>query len=195
MNRNSLNIMVSALVGLMSASMARADYSNAVISLNPVAYWPLQESNAAPPLYLATNSGTLGTQANAYYNNALYKHGAGYNVMTLFPGPAAGITSDGNAGAQFNGGTNNDDNSGYLIIPDINHDLDQGGVPFTAEAWVKPGGGDPNDLTGKSYASTEWTSILSKGAGGWYYNVSGDANRHYGLLCFGLNWDKKAHEH
>lgn len=62
-----------------------------------------------------------------------------------------------------------------MEIPDVNHDLDHG-VPFTAEAWVMPGGGDPNDPAGTSFASTEWTAIIKKGGGGAYYTENGDVN-------------------
>ena len=155
MNKHSLKIMVSTLVVSLSAIMARADYSNEVESLNPAAYWPMQETKAPPAIYYATNSGTLGGQADGYYNNIYNRSGATYDPMSYFTGPVAGVTSDGAAASFFNGGTNDNNNAGYMLIPDINNDLDPG-IPFSAEVWVKPGGGDPNDVTGKSFASTEW---------------------------------------
>ena len=168
MSKHSFSTLLLALVAVIFAIQARADndYSNAVMSLSPVAYWPLNETTPPPAPYLATNSGTLGAQADGYYNNPYYLENGGYNLMTLFTGPVAGATSDGDAAAQFNGGANSDDNSGYVLIPDVNHVLDNGPVPFSAEAWVMPEGGDPNDPTGTSYASTEWTSIIKKGGGG-----------------------------
>ena len=178
MNKHSFNIIAATLVVAMFTIMARANstYSNEVMSLNPAAYWPLQLTNTTN-IHLATNSGTLGAQGDAHYDNAFYTvNSTNFNVVSLFPGPGPGVTSDGDAGAKFNGGTNNDDNSQYLIIPDVNNDLDQGGPAFTAEAWVYPEGGDPNDPTGTSFASTEWTSIMAKGGGGWGWTVAGDAN-------------------
>ncbi|HEV2436633.1 MAG TPA: LamG-like jellyroll fold domain-containing protein [Verrucomicrobiae bacterium] len=178
MNKRSFNLIVSALVVLVSTIIARGDnsYSNAVMSLSPVAYWPLNETAAPPPAYVAVNSGTLGAQADGYYGNDYYPNGTAFTLMTLFTGPTTGVTSDGDAAAQFNGGANNNDNSGYVIIPDANHVLDKGPVPFTAEAWVKPGGGDPNDPTGTSFASTEWAGIVKKGGGIAFYTENGDAN-------------------
>ena len=178
MKKNSLNIILSLLAIVIFTMRAHADYSysNAVVSLNPVAYWPLDETNAPPAAYLATNSGYLGAQADGYYNNAYYADGTGYDLKTLFTGPVAGVTSDGDAAAQFNGGANNDDNSGYVLIPDANHVLDNVPAAFTAEAWVMPEGGDPNDPTGNSYASTEWAGIIKKGGGGTYYTENGDAS-------------------
>ncbi len=175
MNKHSFNVMVSALVVLMSAFMARADYSNQVVSLKPAAYWPMQETKAPPAVYLATNSGTLGSQADGYYNNIYNRSGNTYDPMSYFTGPVAGVTSDGDSGAFFNGGTNNNSNAGYMLVPDINHGLDPG-IPFSAEVWVKPEGGDPNDPTGKSFASTEWTTLVGKGGGGYVIAEPGDAS-------------------
>ena len=178
MNKRNFSFLLSALVIASSSLGGRADdsYARAVLSLNPVAYWVLGETNLPPAAYIATNSGTLGARGNAFYNNVYYPNStnADYSLKTFFTGPVAGVTSDGDAAAQFNGGTNNNDESGYVLIPDVDHSLDTGIVPFTAEAWVKPEGGDPNDLSGASYASTEWAGIIKKGGGGYNYNDSGD---------------------
>jgi len=159
MNKRNFSFLLSALVIASSSLGGRADdsYARAVLSLNPVAYWVLGETNLPPAAYIATNSGTLGARGNAFYNNVYYPNStnADYSLKTFFTGPVAGVTSDGDAAAQFNGGTNNNDESGYVLIPDVDHSLDTGIVPFTAEAWVKPEGGDPNDLSGASYASSK----------------------------------------
>lgn len=184
MKRNPYKILLSWLVILSSAIVAHAQsysYSNAVAALNPVAYWPLDETNQGPPAYVATNSGTLGAQANGYYGNDYYASGSTYTLSTLFTGPVAGPTSDGSAAAQFNGGANNNDNSEYVIIPDDNQVLDKGPVPFSAECWVMPEGGDPNDVTGTSFASSEFTGLMKKGGGIAFYTENGDThNNTYG---------------
>jgi hypothetical protein len=173
--KHSLKTLLLALVAFLSTVLARADnsYSNAVEALSPVAYWPLNETTQPPAAYVAANIGTLGAKGNAYYGNAYYASGTGFNLMTLFGGPTNGVTSDGNSAAQFNGGANGNDNSEYMIIPQVDKNLTFG-VPFSAEAWVKPEGGDPNDLTGASYASTEWTGIVKKGGGVAFYTANGD---------------------
>lgn len=178
MNKNPYKILMSSLMILFTTIVARADfsYSNAVAALNPVAYWPLDETNQPPAAYIATNTGTLGAQANAYYGNDYYPNGSLYNLKTLFTGPVAGPTSDGSQAAQFNGGANGDDNSEYLIIPDDNHVLDKGPVPFSAEVWVMPEGGDPNDTTGTSFASSEFAGLIKKGGGISFYTENGDPN-------------------
>jgi len=175
MKKNLINLTLSALVILAPAMVAHADYSSAVTSLNAAAYWPLNETNPPPFIYTAKNSGTLGAQGNAFYNNVYIRSGAKYTVDSYFTGPVGGVTSDGDSAAFFNGGTNNNDNAGFMVIPDINHALEPQ-TPFTAEAWVKPGGGDPNDPTGTSFSSTVWTSILEKGGGGYSYTISGDTS-------------------
>lgn len=186
MTKDSLRLMLCALVLMMASIMARASnsYSNAVMALNPAGYWPLNETQAPPPLFVASNSGTLGTQGNAFYKNTYNLSGTTYSASSLFANntPPAGATSDGSTAAQFNGGTFNNDGTGYMEIPDINHSLDQGNGAFTAEAWVMPGGGDPNDLTGASFASTEWAAIIKKGGGGAFYTENGDTgnNNTYG---------------
>jgi hypothetical protein len=176
MNKHSISSLFPLLAIALSTTVARADYSSTVLSLNPAGYWPLNETNQPPTAYIAINSGSLGSQGNGYYNNAYYPDGTSFDLKTLFTGPVTGATSDGNAAAQFNGGANGNDNSGYVLIPDLNHCLDTGIIPFSAEAWVMPEGGDPNDPSGASYASTEWTSIIKKGGGGMFYTENGDVN-------------------
>ena len=175
MKKTLIGLVTGSLV-LMSTAAAWADYSAGVLSLNPVAYWPLNETNSPPQTFTAQNYGSLGRAANGYYNDIYIPTNATYTLETAFTGPVPGVTSDGALAGQFNGGTNGDDNSGYMVVPDVNNGLEKGGVPFTAEVWVKPEGGDPNDITGTSFASTEWTSIVEKGGGGYSYAISGDTH-------------------
>ncbi len=100
--KNSLNLALAALAALMSTTVARADYSysNAVISLAPVAYWPLNETNQPPaPGNLASNLGTAGFAYDGYY---------GFGIGTGITGALVG---DPDAAASFNG------SSGYMDIP------------------------------------------------------------------------------
>jgi len=92
MNKNPYKILLSSLMILVSTIVARADlsYSNAVMALNPVAYWPLEETNQ-PPSNLATNLGTAGSAYNGYY-------GAG---VTL--GVAGALAGDSDTAAAFTG--------------------------------------------------------------------------------------------
>ena len=51
---------------LLTAGSARADYSNVVASYNPLAYWRLNETVAAPAPAIAANSSTLGAAGTGY---------------------------------------------------------------------------------------------------------------------------------
>ncbi|HSU53817.1 MAG TPA: LamG-like jellyroll fold domain-containing protein, partial [Candidatus Dormibacteraeota bacterium] len=54
----TLSVLTSALAGT---------YFPAVVNLNPLGYWPLNETNSPPYPDVATNYGTLGTAGNAAY--------------------------------------------------------------------------------------------------------------------------------
>ena len=74
----------SGLIALPSIQ-AQSPFSNAITALNPVAYWPLTETNAPPnPAPLATNLGSLGAAYDGTYAGSV-----AYGV----PGALAG-TSD-----------------------------------------------------------------------------------------------------
>ncbi|HEX4349598.1 MAG TPA: hypothetical protein VH251_04400, partial [Verrucomicrobiae bacterium] len=62
--------MTAAAAALLAGRSAVAQtYSNAVMGLNPVGYWPLNETVAPPqPVNLtANNLGSLGAEGNGYY--------------------------------------------------------------------------------------------------------------------------------
>lgn len=164
----SLNLALSALVGLMSIVMARADYSysNAVISLAPVAYWPLDETSQPPlPGNLATNLGTSGSAYDGYY-------GSGSAT-----GTTGALVGDADTAASFNG------TSGYLDIPygpaaTIN-------APFTVEAWLNAQGN-----TSGTFCALSSGQFGSPRAGWLIYNVgTGWSFRLYDLngTAFSLN--------
>jgi hypothetical protein len=68
MRKESLLVATAALVAFAGCPTARADYSNTVMSLNPVAYWPLNETiPPGPGVITATNLGTLGSAFNATF--------------------------------------------------------------------------------------------------------------------------------
>jgi hypothetical protein len=112
------------LSGLAAASLlagaghtARADYASTVLSFNPVAYWPLNETNQPPaPGNVAVNIGTGGSQDNGFY------------LGTFVPNTPGALTGDPDTSASFNG------TSGHVLVP---YDADVGVKgPFTAECWV-----------------------------------------------------------
>ncbi len=110
-----LSVCLGALVA--SLSMQAQSFSNAVMALNPVAYWPLNETSAPPnPALQATNLGNLGSAFNAPFAGNVTFGEAG-----ALPGTSA--TSD-----RFDGV------SGDALAPygsSISH-----GPSFTVEAWL-----------------------------------------------------------
>ena len=85
-HRSLLAASATALLALAAVLPAQADYSNTVASLNPVAYWRLNEP-ASPTLNYAlgtaTNVGSLGTVANGtyYHSSTLQQPG----ILTTDP--------------------------------------------------------------------------------------------------------------
>src|SRR5260221_409751 len=83
-----------ALAGGMTAK-AQSAYSNAVMALNPVAYWPLTETTPPPPgNNVATNLGTLGEAGNGLYESWFQTFGSSQallptNNITHVAGPIA----------------------------------------------------------------------------------------------------------
>src|ERR1700743_3198238 len=73
----------SAVLAFAATLSSQAQtYSNAVMALNPVAYWPLNET-AQPPsgVYIATNLGTAGAAGNGYYETWFQPMNPGTNVI------------------------------------------------------------------------------------------------------------------
>jgi hypothetical protein len=93
-----------------------------LLGLNPVAYWPLQETAQPPPAQIETNYGSLGPVGNAYYSST-----------NAVPG-ANGVTGDGDASVNFAGGVA----GSFLYVPMTSNSVSLPVGPFTVEAWVYP---------------------------------------------------------
>src|SRR5438874_2713042 len=83
--RKPLHRFCLLIAGLIAANAATAQpYSNAVMQLNPYAYWPLQEAaQAQPPGIVATNYGTLGALGNGLYNTWFQPNGTAFYFTNL----------------------------------------------------------------------------------------------------------------
>ncbi len=91
----------SLLLGATLTSQTRAAYSDVVLADNPIAYWKLDETSGST----ATNSGSLGSSANASFTGAHTKGAAslagnsGTSVQFtggyVSPGNASGINQSG----------------------------------------------------------------------------------------------------
>jgi Concanavalin A-like lectin/glucanases superfamily/Immunoglobulin I-set domain len=100
-------------------------YAQTILTLGPVGYWPMQETNAPAPSDIETNLGTLGPLANAYYldtpTNPVVSHGV-----------TGALNSDGDPATGFNG-----QNNCYMAAPAISTNLALT-PPFTIEFWAWP---------------------------------------------------------
>lgn len=115
-------------------------YSNAVMSLSPVAYWPMHETNAAAPGDIETNLGTLGNLANGYYNDWSPGNLSGSaQIYRQFPGPftnAAGWPATPiDYGIEFSNSGPRSSTAPYMLIPNVSP-LMQLKPPFTIEWWA-----------------------------------------------------------
>src|ERR1039457_3153188 len=78
--KNTLLIAAAAASLLLAGGTAGRSqtYSNAVVALNPVAYWPLNETTQPPfGAYIATNLGTAGAAANGFYQTWFQRYSVG----------------------------------------------------------------------------------------------------------------------
>jgi len=163
MSKTRLRTILSAALVLGSGLAAQADntYSNAVLSLSPVAYWPLNETTP-PPLAgnIASNLGTAGSTYDGYY------------ASTVTLGVAGALTADSDTAASFNG------SSGYIDIP--YGAAESQSAPFTVEAWLNAEGNTATAcaLSSGQFASPRAGWLLYNVGTGWsfrLYNQNGTA--------------------
>jgi hypothetical protein len=104
MNRKLLNTLAltSLLILCGNAVYGQSAFFQAVTNLNPVAYWPLQETAQPPAADVETNYGTLGPAANAYYSST--------NLVRGLPGV---IVSDADPSVNFRSAVN----GSFLAVP------------------------------------------------------------------------------
>ena len=98
--RNKILIHAAAVsLALLAGTATQAQtYSNAVMALNPVGYWPLSETTQPPfGYYVATNLGSAGAVAPGYYETWYQPNGTAFyetNNILHVPGPIAGPPAD-----------------------------------------------------------------------------------------------------
>ncbi len=134
--RVSLAALVFFLVFTAGTIANAQPYSNAVMALNPVGYWPLQETTTPPSgYYVATNLGTAAAAGNGYYQTWYQPSGTGFfptnNIIHV-----AGALGDGDTAMSCNTGVGQ-----YVIFPRSTNGVPNPAVtitaPFTIEAWIK----------------------------------------------------------
>ena len=143
----------------LATGAARADYSNTVASLQPIAYWRLNETNQPPPGDVATNLGTLGSSADGvYFDGATH------------PGPGA-LAAGTDTGAVF------PDVAGNRVRADYSPGLSVN-APFSVEFWANPA----DVVSGDSDQFQTAVSFLKFGDSGWAVYQNGAAGWTFALL-------------
>jgi hypothetical protein len=144
MQRTASTLFVAGTLALFAAQTSRAQsaYFQAVTNLNPVGYWPLNETAQPPPPFssgiVASNSGSAGIAGNGYYG-AWYQPSSNTWFLTNNIIQTNGVTSanDGDAAllCKFQPGQ-------YVIVPRATNGVTNSAVtivpPFSVEAWVVP---------------------------------------------------------
>jgi hypothetical protein len=139
-NRLFIGAAAASLVLAAGINAQAQSYSNAVMALNPVAYWPLAETVAAPAgLYVATNSGTLGDAGNGYYETWYQPMGGTMLLPTNVIQHPVGVTKDSDTALQ------NSLVGQHVIIPRATNGVANPAVtiapPFSIELWAYPTNG------------------------------------------------------
>src|ERR1039458_6761801 len=119
---SSLMTVASVLLGT-PAVWAQSAFFIAVTNLNPVAYWPLQETAQPPIADVETNLGSLGAVANAYYSST--------NVNKGVTGISSG---DNDPAVNFQSGLA----GSFLAVPLTDSRVALQPGPFSVEAWIFP---------------------------------------------------------
>lgn len=142
-----VSIGTTALAFLTATSVEGQNYSNAVQALNPVAYWPLQETTApSGGLYIATNSGTAGAAGNGYYETWWQTNGN--------PGQLTNASSIVHIAGAIAGDSDTAMAQGvvgqYVVIPRTTNGVANPTAtitaPFSIEAWIYPTNGTLGQL-------------------------------------------------
>ena len=167
-NKQLLGLAVVSLALAGATNTQAQPYSNAVMALNPVGYWPLQETTQPPfGYYIATNLGTAGALAQGYYQTWFQRNGTGFyptnNIQQI-----TGVTGDGDAAM----GCNRTTGSGqYVIFPRQTNGVANAALtiqaPFTVEAWLMSG----NTNNGLQPIITEGRNPADTGAALNYTNM------------------------
>ncbi|HEV2454288.1 MAG TPA: LamG-like jellyroll fold domain-containing protein, partial [Verrucomicrobiae bacterium] len=121
--KRTLRLVCISLVLLAARTViGQSAYFQAMTNLNPVVYYPLQETVPAPGNDVETNLGSFGPAADAVYGSTAPTT-AGSTLSYQYPGP----TSDGFS--VFDG----DGAGGFLGVP---NNVEVTNATFTVEIWV-----------------------------------------------------------
>lgn len=145
MKKTSLTSVVTMALALVTgqALQAQSAYFQAVTNLNPIGYWPLNETTQPPSPFsfslTASNSGSLGALGNGYYG-AWYQPSGNTWYLTNNIALTNGIASTGDNALWCK--PNGANNGQYVVVPRTIGGVANSNItltpPFTLEAWVLP---------------------------------------------------------
>lgn len=166
----------TAWLALAAILPAQADYSNAVMSLKPVAYWQLNEPPAPLPT-TATNYGSLGAVANGSY------YGWGYTWDSSPHGMTGALVGDPDLATIFYLYAVT---PGRILIPWNATNNPDPLQPFTVECWHYPFSGSGIGTLVHSMVAGD-NPADSNDRSGWSFRaqgadlklVAGDTNANY----------------
>ena len=188
--KQNLGLAIAALA-LAAATSGRAQpYSNAVAGLNPVAYWPLNETTQPPfGAYIATNLGTAGVSGNGYYESWFQPSGTGFyqtnNIQHI-----AGAIGDGDQALSCTRGTPGTGN--FVVFPRTTGGVANPTVtlvpPFSIEFWAFPNAASntvmPIINEGRAPVTDATTGYLGN-------NEEGFSIGQYGTIFFFASWNNR----
>lgn len=204
-NKTLLSLAAVSLAFIAGNTTQAQPYSNAVIALNPVAYWPLNESTQPPwPIDLtAHNLGSLGSAGNGFYG-AWYQPSGNtwYLTNSIVQSNAVTFPFDGSKAMYCQRAPGQ-----YVVVPRssggvVNNNLTLN-PPFTIEAWLQIGtvgsalgtvvsqGGFVNLNTGGPNPANPYYGGLGTG---WAGVALGQYQDYLFLICNATNGQSKANE-
>jgi hypothetical protein len=179
MHKNLTCGVLAASLSLLAAGAAHGQsaYSNQVMSLNPVAYWPLQETVQPPPANIEINNGSFGAIANLQYSTNV-------GAITTISGPM------GNSAKLFSSA-----NTGYGLVPTTDNRVSlPPGKAFTVETWIQPHTyGNFSTIMGQTGAIPAGGNNAGNYKAGWslaenYYPLEDDGNGSWSGALFGWSF-------
>lgn len=153
-----VNTFIFTLIMVMlPAFLARAQspFFQAVTNLNPVAYWPLQETIQPPSADVEANLGSLGAVGNAYYVST--------NVVKGVQGISSG---DGDPAVNFQ-----NINGSFLAVPLTDSRVVLPAGAFTVEAWIYPTNTTASTIVAQTGPAGTGGLNGSANSAGWSLNL------------------------
>lgn len=125
------------LVTLTVLPWPSTTYQSNLLSLQPVAYWPMHEMEAPAQGDIETNYGTLGALANGYYPDWASR------VTTIQRGASSAILGDPDTAVYFTNSSSGITNA--LYVPHVSP-VTTLTPPFSVECWFYPTNSSANDI-------------------------------------------------